>query len=258
MNELIASLQAYLRKAAGHTRHTIPHPPFHLYIHPTDDFRFFNYAIPDEPVETLSPEDLAGLRHAFAERGRRLRFEFLHEYTPELRGLLEALGVPGEGENPLLVCTRETWKDVAAPAGLEIRRLTSSSPDAELAAQIEVGSRGFGDEGRDATPERIADLRRRLGLGGQYFGAWLGDQPAGVGAYTVPLDGFTELVGIATLPEYRRRGIAGAVTAEMAKTAFAEGVQTAFLTAADDDASRVYQRAGFYRVGTGLAYGDPD
>ncbi len=44
----------------------------------------------------------------------------------------------------------------------------------------------------------------------------------------------------------------------MTRGAFVEGVQTAFLTAADDDASRVYQRAGFYRIGTGLAYGEPD
>ena len=102
------------------------------------------------------------------------------------------------------------------------------------------------------------DLRRRVGLGGQYFVAWLGLQPVGVGAYTVPLDEFTELVGIATLPEYRRQGIAGAVTAEMTRIAFQEGVSTAFLTAADDDASRVYQRSGFHRVGTGLAYGEPD
>jgi predicted GNAT family acetyltransferase len=77
-----------------------------------------------------------------------------------------------------------------------------------------------------------------------------------VGAYTAPLEGFTELVGIATLPDHRRRGIAGAVTAHMARIAFAEGVHTAFLTAADDAASRVYQRSGFHRIGTGLAYGD--
>lgn len=256
MNELIPSLQAYLRKSAGHTRHVVACEPFHLYIHPSDSFKYFNYAIPDAPVEALSAEQLAALRTAFAERGRTLRFEFLHEYTPRLRGLLDGLGVQSEGENPLLVCTAETWTAVALPDGLQVRRLTAASPDAELAAQIEVGSRGFGEEGRGATPERITDLRRRLGLGGAYFGAWLGDEPVGVGAYTVPLDGFTELVGIATLPEYRRRGIAGAVTAEMARSAFSEGVQTAFLTAADDDASRVYQRAGFRRIGTGLAYSE--
>jgi ribosomal protein S18 acetylase RimI-like enzyme len=258
MNELISDLQAYQRKAAAHTRHMIAHPPFHLFIHPTDDFRYFNYAIPDEPLEALSREQLESLAAAFAERGRRLRFEFLHEYTPKLRGQLDALGVPLEGANPLLVCTPETWRPVASLAGLEIRRLGPGSADEEFAASIEVGSRGFGEEDRPATPERIADLRRRAGRGSEYFVAWLGDQPVAAGAFTVPLDGFTELTGIATLPEYRRRGIAAALTAEMARTAFQEGVQTAFLTAADEDASRVYQRAGFRRVGTGLAYGDPD
>jgi ribosomal protein S18 acetylase RimI-like enzyme len=258
MNELIPVLQAYLRKSAGHTRETVAAPPFHLYIHPGDSFRFFNYAIPDEPVEALGAQQLDAVRAAFTARNRTLRFEFLHEYTPKLGGLLEGLGVPFESENPLLACTPQTWAAVAAPPGLEIRLLTPQSADEELAASIEVGSRGFGEEGRGATPERIADLRRRVGKGSQYFVAWLDGRPAGVGAYTVPLDGFTELVGIATLPEYRRQGIAGAVTAEMAQIAFEEGVRTAFLTAADDDASRVYQRAGFRRVGTGLAYGEPD
>ncbi len=176
MNELIPLLQAYLRKSAGHTRTVVAHPPFHLYIHPTDRFRFFNYAIPDLPVEALSRSELEGLAAAFASHNRSLRFEFLHEYAPRLGGLLDALGVPQEGENPLLVATPETFKEVAHPDGLVIRRLTPGSPDAELAAQIDVASRGFGDEGRDATPERIADLRRRLGLGGAYFGAWLGAQ----------------------------------------------------------------------------------
>lgn len=258
MNELIPSLQAYQRKAAAHTRETFALPPFHIYINPTDSLRYFNYAIPDEPVETLDEPQLDALRAAFAARNRTLRFEFLHEYTPRLRGLLEKVGVPLEGENPLLVCTPQTWADVPPPAGLQIRRLTAGSPDNELAASIEVGSRGFGDEDGVAAPEHIADLRRRLGLGGEYFVAWLGDEPVGVGAYTVPFDGFTELVGIATLPDYRRRGVAGAVTAAMARAAFDEGVGTAFLTAADDHASRVYQRSGFRRVGTGMAYGDPN
>jgi ribosomal protein S18 acetylase RimI-like enzyme len=258
MNELISSLQAYLRKSAAHTKHVVACEPFHIYIHPTDSFRYFNYAIPDAPIETLRTGELDALRAAFAAHDRALRFEFLHEYTPKLRGLLEAQGVALEGENPLLVCTPETVREVPIPDGLRIHRLTRASPDAELAAQIEVGGRGFGDEDRVATPESIGDLRRRLGLGGEYFSAWLGDQPVGVGAYTVPLDGFTELVGIATLSEYRRRGIAGAVTAAMAQIAFSEGVRTTFLTAADDDASRVYQRAGFYRIGTGLAFGEAE
>jgi ribosomal protein S18 acetylase RimI-like enzyme len=256
MNELFSQLQDYQRKAAAATKNVYPCPPFHLYLHPTDSFRFYNYAIPDHPIEELAPQELDALEKAFAARERVLRFEFLHESTPRLRDLLDALGVPLESENPLLVCRPDTWTAVPQPPGLEVRRLTPESPDEDLAADINVANRGFGGEGHEATPERIADLRRRLGAGSQYFLALINGQPAGVGAYTVPLDGMTELVGIATLPEFRRRGIAAAVTAEMTRYAFSGGVSTAFLTAADDDASRVYQRSGYRRIGTGLAYGE--
>ena len=80
----------------------------------------------------------------------------------------------------------------------------------------------------------------------------------GVGAYTVPLDGFTELVGIATLPEYRRRGIAGAVTAEMARHAFEEGVRHGVSDRGRRRREPGVSAAGFRRIGTGLAYGEPE
>jgi ribosomal protein S18 acetylase RimI-like enzyme len=258
MTDLIPSLQAYQRKAAAHTKQVHPCPPFHLYLHPSDRFRFFNYAIPDYPIEELSGGTLDALEAEFEKHDRLLRFEFLHEYAPRLRRLLDALGVPLESENPLLVCLPDTWSATPLPLGLEVRRLTPESPDADLAADINVGNRGFGEAGRDATPERVADLRRRLGLGNEYFLALIEGEPAGVGAYTLVSDGMTELVGIATLPEFRRRGIAAAVTAELARHAFEQGAGTVFLTAADDDASRVYQRSGFRRIGTGLAYGGPE
>ena len=223
----------------------------------TDDFRFFNYAIPDHPLDGLTAEQLAALRTAFEACKRTLRFEFVHEYTPLLREALDGLGVPLEGVNPALVCTPETWTFVARPEGLLWLRLTPDSEERDLVDYIETQSRGFGDEGRGATPERIEELRTDARLGGGVFLVRAGEEAVATGAYTAPLDGFTELVGIATLPEHRRRGIAGALTALLADDAFASGVHTAFLTAADEDASRVYQRSGFRLVGTGLAYGDP-
>jgi ribosomal protein S18 acetylase RimI-like enzyme len=255
MNELIASLQDYQRKAAAATKRAFACPPFHLYLHPSDSFRFFNFAIPDHPIEELAQEELDALEAAFVARDRALRFEFLHEYTPRLRHILDALAVPLESENPLLVCRPEEWTALPHPPGFEVRRLMPDSPDEDIAADITVGSRGFGEVGRDATPERVADLRRRLGAGNEYFLALIEGEPAGVGAYMIPLQGITEIVGIATLPEFRRRGIGAAVTAEITRHAFERGVTTAFLTAADDDASRVYQRSGYRRIGTGLAYG---
>ncbi len=255
MSELISALQDYQRRAAAATKQVYTCPPFHLYLHPSDSFRFYNFAIPDHPIDELSQEELDALEGAFVAHDRMLRFEFLHEYTPRLRRILDAFAVPLESENPLLVCRPATWTALPHPPGFEVRRLTHDSPDEDIAANINVGSRGFGEVGRDATPERIADLRRRLGAGNEYFLALIDGEPAGVGAYMIPLDGITEVVGIATLPEYRRRGIAAAVTAEITRHAFDNGVTLAFLTAADDDASRVYQRSGYRRTGTGLAYG---
>jgi len=253
----IQELQDYLRSAAALSHGVYACPPFHLYLHETDAFRFFNYAIPERPLDALATAQLEALRTAFAERARTLRIEYLHEYAPLLRVALDALGVPLEGENPLLVCTPETWVSVAGPEGLQCLRLTPDSGEQDIADYIETQSRGFGDEGRGASTERIADLRRRLSLGNGAFLARVGEKPVAVGATTAPLNGFTELVGIATLPKYCRQGIAGALTALLAADAFARGVHTAFLTASDEDASRVYQRSGFRRVGTGLAYGDP-
>jgi len=253
----IQELQDYLRSAVAHSHEVYACPPFHLYLHETDAFRFFNYAIPDQPLDTLAAVQIETLRTAFADRGRGLRIEYLHEYAPLLRAALDALGVPRDGENPLLVCTPETWVSVAGPEGLQCLRLTPDSGEHDLADYIETQSRGFGDEGRGASTEHIADLRRRLSLGNGAILARVGEEPVATGATTAPLNGFTELVGIATLPGHRRQGIAGALTAILAADAFARGVHTAFLTAADEDASRVYQRSGFRRVGTGLAYGDP-
>ncbi len=245
-----------MRAAAARSHAVHPCPPFSLYLHETDDFRFFNYAIPDFPVSEVTSAELDALRAAFAAHGRTLRFEFLHEFAPRLGPSLSALGVPLEGENPLLMCTPGTFRPIDAPSGLHFLRLGPGSPQRNLVDHIETASRGFGDELGTVSPERVADLRRRLASGEGSFLVRAGDEPVAAGSYTVPIDGFTELVGIATLPAHRRRGIAAALTAVLAADAFARGVHTAFLTAADDNASRVYQRCGFYRIGTGLAYGE--
>ena len=59
----------------------------------------------------------------------------------------------------------------------------------------------------------------------------------------------TEIVGVATLPSARRRGLGTAVTAALIDDARAAGLDTIFLSAASDDVARVYERLGFVRVG---------
>ena len=194
-------------------------------------------------------------RAIFSARNRLLRFEFIEEAAPDLAGAFAAAGLAEEGRNPLLVCTPDSFQPMAAIPGLAIRRLTPESPRADLAAFISVQGRSFGEEDRvDPTDVQVDDLRQRSGQGGQYLLGLLEGEPIATGAHTAPLNGFTELVGIATLAEYRRRGVAGALTAAMAQAAFRAGVRVAFLSAADERAGRVYERVGFRPYATALAF----
>jgi ribosomal protein S18 acetylase RimI-like enzyme len=254
----VGSFQAYLRAAAARTHDAVHMPPFALFFNPNDSLRFYNYAIPLEPIDSVAPETLAALRAEFARRQRLLRFEFIRQYAPHLAPALAAAGLTEEGENPMMVCTHASFRPAPAVPGLEIRRLAPGSRRDDLAAFISVQGQSFGEDDRvEPTDAQVEDLRRRSGQGSRCFLALVHGRPVAAGAHTVPIDGFTELVGIATLPEYRRRGIATALTASMAQAAFRSGVQVAFLGAADERAGRVYERAGFLPYATALAYSDP-
>ena len=251
------NLQAYIRKAAALTHDVVEMPPFVLFFNPSDDLRFYNYGVPVEPMSRLQDGELASLRAVFAAHNRLLRFEFIEEAAPDLASAFAAAGLAEEGRNPLLVCTPDSLRLAVEVPGLAICRLTPESPRADLAAFISVQGRSFGEEDRiEPTDAQVDDLRRRSGQGSHYFLGLLEGEPVATGAHTAPLDGFTELVGIATLADYRRRGIAGALVAAMTEAAFRAGVRVAFLSAADERAGRVYERVGFQPYATALAFCD--
>jgi GNAT superfamily N-acetyltransferase len=62
--------------------------------------------------------------------------------------------------------------------------------------------------------------------------------------------GAVEVVGVATLPSARRRGLAAAVSSLLARNALDRGAELVYLGAASEDVARVYARIGFERVGT--------
>ena len=71
-----------------------------------------------------------------------------------------------------------------------------------------------------------------------------------------PVEGVTEVVGVATLPAVRRQGLGGAVTGALVEDALARGVETVFLSAGSEDIARVYGRLGFRRVATACVVGE--
>jgi ribosomal protein S18 acetylase RimI-like enzyme len=136
---------------------------------------------------------------------------------------------------------------VAAPGEVRI-----VSPVDDLAALLSTQQQGFGGAG-SVDPGAVAHLRDRLASRATVAAAgFVGDEPVCVGVHQ-PVDEVSEVVGVATLPEHRRTGWAGAVTSALVTDAHERGVSTVFLSAADDAVARVYERVGFRDVGVACA-----
>jgi ribosomal protein S18 acetylase RimI-like enzyme len=249
----IDRLQSYIRHVAEQEREAVSVPPFTIFFHPNDDRIFFNYAVPDMPVGGDLGVPLGHLRAAFVARDRRPRFEFIEEYAPQLTSSLRVAGFAEESRLRLMVCTPETYRAAPHVAGLMISIQDSRTPLDEIRLGLDTNARGF-DPGAMPTAEAEAIAYRQSLISSRAFLAYLGSQPAGAGMFTPPLDGLTELVGITTLGEFRRRGIAAELTACAVQTAFQQGADAAFLSAADQRAGRVYERVGFQPFAIMLAY----
>ncbi|MGY1751232.1 GNAT family N-acetyltransferase [Modestobacter sp. SYSU DS0511] len=79
-----------------------------------------------------------------------------------------------------------------------------------------------------------------------------GGEPVAIGSHQpVDVDGTeaSEVVGVATLPRFRGRGLGAGLTSALVDHA-RQTADLVFLSAGDDDVARVYERAGFARVGT--------
>ena len=196
------------------------------------------------------------------ERQRQLgvpeAFEWVDETTPGLLMAARAAGLTVH-EHPLMVL--EAPQRAAIPEGVRVRMLAAD--DEGLAAAQAVASVGFGDPGtapgpagvdaRDRAAGEQGDLdylRERL-RGGKTLMAVAEDAagPLAVGSVQ-PIGDVAEVVGVATLPAARRRGLGAAVTALLGEAAGSHGVSLVFLSAGGDDVARVYARVGFRRVGT--------
>jgi GNAT superfamily N-acetyltransferase len=252
----IPRLQAYLRRNAQQQYESVSVSCFTLFFHPTATLTFFNYAIPDGPRSGDLGTPLSLLRDEFVARGRHPRIEFIQEYAPGLVPALRAAGFAEEARQALMVCTAETYRPAPEVVGLTIARLTNSAMVSAVQEYLTTQARGFDTCSTKVATEAEAEQFLRMMGGGEAFVARLGEEPVGVGMYTTPLDGVTEVVGLATLEPFRRRGIASALAGLAVQRALGAGVEVVCLTAADERAGRVYERVGFARFATMLAFID--
>jgi GNAT superfamily N-acetyltransferase len=213
----------------------------------------------------VGADDVAALRARQRELGVREALEWVHETTPSLAGAARAAGLEVL-QVPLLALAGEEWSPPVAPRGVTLRMLGADDPAlfaAQAVVELAFGANGMepgavGPEARDLAQARLGDLgflRERLRRG--LTGMAVAESEAGAlaaGSHQLAA-GVAEVMGVGTLPAARRRGIGAAVTGRLVQDARERGAEIVFLSAADDDVARLYERLGFHRVGTaGFAF----
>ena len=202
------------------------------------------------------------------EAGLPAALEWILERSPGAAAAATKVGLSVD-ELPLLVAVDPV--ELLLPAG--VRLYVVGAEDPELPRYQRVAAIAFAHPGGrtdvreaplDTSEEaqaRTAVLRERIATGRTVMMVAVENGvPVAVGSHQpVDVDGteVSEVVGVATLPRLRARGLG----AGMASALVAHARETAdlvFLTAGDDDVARVYERVGFARLATSGAAELPD
>ncbi|MCX2183279.1 GNAT family N-acetyltransferase [Streptomyces sp. SKN60] len=176
-------------------------------------------------------------------------FEWVAETTPGLRAAVEASGLVVH-EHPLMVLSAEAEAEQlpSPPQDVTVRMVGPDDPD--LASAVAAPYAAFG---ATPAPGATAQVTARLTAGLTRLAAAFDPSGTALAAgQHQPVGPVTEVVGVGTLPDSRRRGLGLAVTAALVADARALGVETVFLSATDATVARLYARLGFRTVGTAL------
>jgi ribosomal protein S18 acetylase RimI-like enzyme len=207
----------------------------------TDPNPYRNYAV---PLQDADPEekDIAGLIEWFVSRERKPRLEYLPQAAAALEAKLLAAGFKQEGLLPLMTLRAGDLEIVHLPERIEYLR---PSTDEEFRAVAQTQNDAYG--GGEATDSDVVRLRNNVQLSGEVLAAYdaVTGRVVGAGIYTPPYDGVTEIAAIGVLRPYRRRGIAAALTARLARTSQESGIAFPFLMAEGQAEQRIYERSGF-------------
>ena len=215
-----------------------------LFLQAGDGYPY--YARPRHPGGKPTLADVVKVRERQRELGVPEAFEWVHETTPDLYDIAIEAGLEVL-RAPLLVLD----PDRLPQPHPHVRVLGTRPVEVSVVAELAFSSPGtsLGDVG---VAERDAALREATPMSTRHRHA-VADLP-GEGVLAVGTaqraGDVVEIAGIGTLPAARRRGLGGAVTAELARDALDRGAKLVFLSAGSPDIARVYERVGFRLAGT--------
>lgn len=221
--------------------------PFVIGIDPTTTSPHINYATP-RPGVTITAADVTALVEAFHATDRQPRLEYVTGCAPDLEALLTAAGFSVEARHTYLLCEPDTLR---MPGTIDDVDLREPSTDPQRAALISAQNEAFGGD-PVASEAEVSRLQRMQGAGGVAVIAVVDGDCAGGGGASPPSDAVSEIAGIAVRAIHRRRGLGGAITADITRRLFAAGSKVAWLEASGEESWRVYERVGFRPAGQRL------
>ncbi|MDQ1537242.1 MAG: hypothetical protein QOE58_1635 [Actinomycetota bacterium] len=206
-------------------------------------------------------EEITAILDRQIELGVPRTLEWISETAPSLADAARSAGMAVH-ECPLLVLESPIEPPVAE--GL-VRLMDADDCDlAEVNAAIDVafGTPGtaVGEAGVDRRDEAVEAPKAapRLDFTVDALracrtvraGAFVSKIGAVGGGSHNPRGVVSEIVGVGTLPAFRRRGLARAVAYLLARHALDNGMTTVFCGAQSSDVARVYEQVGFRQIGT--------
>lgn len=226
---------------------------------------------PARPRPGAGPVTVDDVRAAVALQeaaGLPPALEWVEERTPGLAAVATSAGLSVD-ELPLLVAADPV--ELLLPAGVRLYLVGADDPELpryQRVAAIAFAHPGGRSDVREAPLDtsddaraRTAILRERIASGRTVMMVAVEHgEPVAVGSHQpVDVDGteVSEVVGVATLPRLRARGLGAGLASALVAHAL-ETAEMVFLTAGDDDVARVYERVGFARIGTTGAAEAPD
>ena len=214
--ELLRRIDAYLDAVPRSACRAEAVGPFTLFVNVRRGWSY--YARPTPGAERISPGDVDGVRARQRELGVSEALEWVHDLVPDVGPAAARTGL-SVITHPLMHLPADAFVPADAPGDTLVRAVVPGDDLARIGAVPQVafanpgtaagpaGTEALTPLAAAADPTVTAFVRERIEEGITVtVGAFVDGEPVASGAHQ-PVGDATEIVGVACLPAYRRRGM---------------------------------------------------